>query len=388
MKIIELQNLYEEPDKIYNVFSTVIFRLEDPYRESINYYNGLKKIVNLFPETFPGDYLRIYFDTSITDNFISEQQKEETQNIWIPFFEELKKKDYIQLVKYNIPKYRKNDVFHEGLIGTIIRFVPFFDIPENKKLDIVTCIDVDINDYEIINLKKHYELFKKLREKNDVEFMYRSFGCYHNIKRYIDMKKFFDIVHPIVANEIIGCYKFPVRLLTEFFRCISKPCKYYSYFIQTTKIDNRNISVNKFPYGIDEIFCLIMRRYLVNYEIPHVKIVKEEIVQVLRKIVENYNENKINEELTKELIKQFLGKYYNDKKSLKNNIKNLMFVNRFENWNNNPKYFYIKNHILLNSKKLMKDLKVDKKYKKYGLEMIDIDCILEQPLTEKYYIIK
>jgi hypothetical protein len=62
---IKCTKSYIEPKNKYNIVSVVVFRLKDNYKSSMQYYNGLKILIEKFPKLLKNFYLRIYYDDSI-----------------------------------------------------------------------------------------------------------------------------------------------------------------------------------------------------------------------------------------------------------------------------------------------------------------------------------
>ena len=77
MENIKLTKFYEEPKQKYKLISVVLFRLETSYKDSNKYYNGLNLLINNFQKYFPNFYLRIYYDTSVINNF-EDKHKNDT----------------------------------------------------------------------------------------------------------------------------------------------------------------------------------------------------------------------------------------------------------------------------------------------------------------------
>ena len=82
---LKIKKYYTEPLDEYNLVSTVIFRLEDNYKEMSLYYKQLEYLVEHFFDFFPKDYyLRLYFDNSIIKKSGNKIIDNEIDNVWIP----------------------------------------------------------------------------------------------------------------------------------------------------------------------------------------------------------------------------------------------------------------------------------------------------------------
>ena len=69
MEDIKLTKYYEEPEGKYKLISVVLFRLDISYKNPKKYYDGIKLLINDYHKYFPNFYLRIYYDSSVIDNF-------------------------------------------------------------------------------------------------------------------------------------------------------------------------------------------------------------------------------------------------------------------------------------------------------------------------------
>ena len=167
---------YTEPKEKYNIVSTVIFRLKNNYKPFIEYYNGLKFLVDNLPSILPDFYLRLYYDDTISiPNSTNEKVNEEIKTLWMPYFEQLKQLKYVQLCKYN-------HKLNEGLFGTLVRFYPLFDYTDNANIEIVIISDVDIS-----NTKTQTQTFPnviKYMNENNTDIHYLGASCYLATERF------------------------------------------------------------------------------------------------------------------------------------------------------------------------------------------------------------
>ena len=115
----------EDPPEIYKIISVVYFSMEKNYKSNDIYYLGLESLIKDIPKILPDFRLRIYYDDTT-----EEQVNKLTLN-----------KNNIELFKYSIPKL-KNNGYHYGVVGTLIRFLPLYD---NKihKVDYSLIVDID-----------------------------------------------------------------------------------------------------------------------------------------------------------------------------------------------------------------------------------------------------
>ena len=141
--ICNMQTYYNPPTHTQNIISCSIFPMKKSYRSFDKYIKGLDKVIANFSERLAVDNfkLRIYFDAKLSDIFVTDKYLTN---------------EFLQLVKYECPKFIKDD-FHIGLFGTFIRFIPLFKNDEN--LNVVCITDVDYDDNEINFFAEYYKTF-------------------------------------------------------------------------------------------------------------------------------------------------------------------------------------------------------------------------------------
>jgi hypothetical protein len=221
------------------LLTTSFFYLENSYKSTYKYFNGLKKIIE-FINSNEEYYLRIYFDSSI---FLNPKYKE--------LYEILKLNNKIELFKYTCLEFIKTNPFHIGTFGTLLRFLPLF---EKSDYDIIYITDIDDGSFDYV---KFY--IDKISEKNQ-KFFFNYIEGYG--KRYLDEfnNKFSDT---IIANIFVKDYRFDLKIFTEFLNLLTRSNK---LFMKIENINNQFESFKKLnpqikqTYGIDEYFlniCLI-----------------------------------------------------------------------------------------------------------------------------------
>ncbi len=397
MNLIKLDKQYTEPTEKYNLLSVCVFRLKNSYKKTQIYSKGLSLLINNFEKLFPENfYLRIYYDTSVLDNN-DDNMIEDTENIWKPLFEIAKTKKRIQLVKYDIPKYRLNEIYHDGLIGTIMRFLPFFKTKDTKNIGLVITSDIDKN--TITGFKKILE-YIEVYNKSNTEFLYVTRRCYHTLERFSKISKYFKIDNPINAGGIITSIKFPKKLLNDFFTCINNKnnidkCEYMNSFLEIHKnivfdknendplIKNRK-SESRFPYGIDELFCLCLREYLDINKIKYVIYLLNIIFDVVYNVYLSFKDGLVDQNTFNFFIKSVLGKYYNNKLNLLQNyeiLDNMIFLKSYAHTDK-------RGYFLFNLKKIFRNVLLNKTYKKYGFkDDVEIKCIIDIDTDSEHSII-
>ena len=222
------------------LLSTSLFYLSDPYKNNSRYIDGLKKLIDFLKEK-KNFILRIYYDNSIFENI-------QFKNI----FNTLKNNEYVELVNYSCKKFIKNN-YHFGTFGTLIRFLPIFELnDDNDNFEIIYIIDIDDSNYDYIE-KYIYEL-----QNSNKNFMFYDWKNYGD--RYFNKfnNKFGNL---ILANIFVKDYKFNIKIFTDFLDEIYNSDKLYKeiYKINKFYFNNKNIDI-LFTYGVDEYFlnkCLI-----------------------------------------------------------------------------------------------------------------------------------
>jgi len=406
---------YNEPSHKYNIISVSVFRLQNNYKSTETYYNGLKKLSKSFRKYLPEFYLRVHYDTSITQtNNGIELIDKENKDKWIPLLEEMKKDKYIQLVEYNYDDFKSGN-FHEGVFGTFVRFMPLFDYADNNT-NIVYVSDIDINDYVLDQSKKVYEIFKK----SESLIHYRSKYCYTAQPRFtyadnnLDPSFISNIPYKIMVGTLLTKFKLPRQLLDDFINCMKdldvKECNYIKNFtnIKNTKgdvlldnymLNNKKGETSNFFYGIDEFFFnTIVLKYMENNRIPFSITIS---VDIFHPIYNNYmrsfaplddpnNKKLLNpSKHIKRLYRAILGKYYDDNKTLQENYtymdKILYNIHRDVNTDRKQKYEYIYKKF----RNIIKRMYEKNKYEKYNFTKKEILCVLDVNDKEKYgYLFK
>jgi hypothetical protein len=374
MENIEFQRFYKEPNSRYNVLSVVIFRLKDSYKNTNIYYNGLNNIINKFHRYLPNFYLRLYYDSSVTDN-TDDNMVYDSNNKWKPLIERAIKTRNVQVVKYNIPKYKINEIYHEGLIGTIIRFYPFFDLPENKNIDMVITSDIDLSDFIFKKKRENYEMFKKLK----LRFLSRISGCYNTGARFIKMKNYFDSKYPFNAGDIFTNYKFPIDLLYKFMNCVENNCDFYKVFLESIgKVsDARSTSYKHvFPYGIDELFCLVLKEHINEKKIRYGVTIIRDVAKITYFAYERFQKGLMTKEIFTKIISFLLGKLYNKDKDIGENFNTYDTIIYSAYGEPSKKYIYVFKRL----QRMMRTIKKNSSFVKYGFEPEEADCVLEQSI--------
>ena len=136
--ICNFELLFDYNDNIkYNLLSTCFFKMSNHYKNFNVYINGLKRLIKLLESQ--NDYmLRIFIDEHIKSDL-------EIYNI-------LKSSKKVQIVVFKCTSFIINN-YHIDVFGALVRLFPVFNFINNDSKDVIV-IDIDLNDEDIIKLKK------------------------------------------------------------------------------------------------------------------------------------------------------------------------------------------------------------------------------------------
>jgi hypothetical protein len=271
MSWCKLTPLYkDEPDK-YHLLTTSLF-VKQKYIKTTKgivkdmgtlrrqqFISTIKKHIEHYENGYWNDKyrLRIYFDSSFERN-------EELSTV----FNEYKDHPFLQWIRYELPNLKDPEFSpdHIGMIGTIIRFHPFF--VKNNKINCVSAIDMD-NWY---TEKWKDELTKFKKSNHDL----------HWFNPIINMQLYGIMVPGLTIFKnpkywIPGCafsskITFPEWRWKQLPDFIHNHMIYYLRVIDLFKValfDNRiDRMMEDYEYGIDEIYI----NYIVEYYISKNKV--------------------------------------------------------------------------------------------------------------------
>ena len=246
------------PKKKVNVISTCIFKLDNGYKDFSRYIDGAKNIKNVANKM--GMNFLVFLDDSIYKN-------EEIYN-------KLKETTYDKntiFIKYSCPKFKRDETFHKGLFGTLIRFFPLFDFPNNpfKKVIVADIDHKESNDNDVFYT--YYVLLKKFK-LDGVCRTYASLEYGDKFKSVDISYKNSDNISLMAGSMYFGKKKFDrnflINYLTEIMDHNSKLYKDMRARTMKNEIDDT------FAYGVDEYFLShIMYFYFnkMNYNVYYVK---------------------------------------------------------------------------------------------------------------------
>lgn len=228
----------------YDCVCTSLFKMVVGYKKFEKYISLLEIAAGAFFEVYPEMGFLLFIDESITSEPSIFSRVKALRN------------PNLILIKYTCLSYVKNSR-HSELFGSLIRFLPFFDYEGNPTRNVLD-IDADINAFDTDAMIKNYTYFIQLHT------------AYHydtNLFYEIPSKWALTKDYSIIAARHIDSFKFPLKLLTDYLKCISeKSCEYMADVER--RLDYEKYSI--FPYGIDEYFLNnIFLTYIKDKALPY-----------------------------------------------------------------------------------------------------------------------
>ena len=306
MSIIKINNLgtftYNyiiDPNIKFNIISCSLFK-SNKNCDFSRYTKNLLKFKNLkLIEKF---IFRIYYDDSILeDNYI--------KNIF-----PILNKNY-QLVHYDCPAFKTNGE-HDGMFGTLMRYMPFHDFPEN---DVNMCQITELDD-DFKSTELYLNLNIKTFIKYKLNLLYTYWYCHrpaHNI----------NIDNTILGGRFLIKIKIPLEFLIHYVnKIVNKLLITYEKLKEIKKKQKknkpkyRNKYRNKFFYGVDEIYTeLYLKSYIDENKIRYGRKVKYSfrsfyglLINMFSDSVNKNNELKLKlEKIINSINKKFDTKYNN-----------------------------------------------------------------------------
>lgn len=372
---------FNVPNCKYNLISSSLFILKNMYKSTKEYYNGLKLLIKNYRNFLPNYYFRLYYDDSVVVPMHKEENiNDEVRNLWIPLIESMKDNKYIQLIKFDAIDFKK-DNYHDGLLGTVVRFIPMLDLEENKNINIVIVSDIDIDNYTMKNFQDVLHFMKA----NNSLFHYNSVNCYPSLPRFDEISdeeiKLFP--YPIMAGTIVSKIKFPASIFGDFMLCMKHLDNPKCLPIKNFILGERNSiyrlmdinTENNFVYGIDEFILMkYFSKYITQNKITYSVNVKYDIDRATYMWYLNNIHNKPDNEIkpnVKQLLKILLEDEYDNSKSVDENYNILDNILYNKKITSKSKLFAIREKLNNLSKEMIKN----KNYKDYGFRWRDVNCM-------------
>jgi hypothetical protein len=242
-----------------NILSACFFRKTGvAYRDMSLYVNGLVNLNQGVKNNYSNFRIRLFIDNSI-------YKDKKIMNI-------IDNCDYVDPVLFLCENYVIENDYHVGLFGTLIRFFPMFDFPNNDaKLVVISDIDtMDVFD----TIKKTEKIFTKYNNIKCVimgnigkKLIYREHKLIYKNK----------LLPYILSQRIVSIQKLPNKIIENYLEKVdTHKDTYYSSYYNAKLFPNENNSryekntlTGNYIYGVDEYFLNdIVVHYLVDNNLP------------------------------------------------------------------------------------------------------------------------
>jgi hypothetical protein len=228
------------------------------YKDFSRYTDGIQALYHSVTKYYKDFSVRLFIDNSIyTDQSIMSK---------------LKKLDKLEMVLYDCPMYKIDENYHQGLFGTMIRFFPMFNFPNN---DAKIVILSDIDDHAF---RKYIDLFKilgsRIKDLYLIKFsnagrMFKNKELYNHVYKNIIL----DYIKP---QEMVCLKQIDYHVIINFLKVLDNKI-IYSYYLNKNLIRNDNYiskyeNNGHFIYGIDEWFLNNdYVKYIIEHKLPFVE---------------------------------------------------------------------------------------------------------------------
>ena len=279
-----------------NIVSACFFKMrKGGYKNFNRYLNGINILYDVINETLPNFSLRLFIDMSIYND-------KTIMNI-------LYKLKKIEIVLFCCKLYERENIYHLGTFGTMLRAFPLFDFPNNDSNRVII-VDIDVTEDKKHNTLVGYTNLIKYYTDEELDKLYifgygKPYMVLNNNKKYIIDNKY--IKPYFIIDKIIGFKKIPKKIIIEFLYNIQKTKEIYSTY---------HINKNDKTKKCDEYICFGIDEYLINeIVIPYLLIKKYSLLFLvncnLQSTIYNFN---------KELYSNLKSKFYSYINLLTKNI--------------------------------------------------------------------
>jgi hypothetical protein len=222
-----------------NIISCCFFKMkEGGYKDFEKYTNGLKSLDSQ-TYLFNNYRIRLFIDKSIYED----------KNI-MNILNNLKNTD---LVLYSCPNYIVDDIYHKGLFGTIIRFFPLFNFPNNDSNSVFVC-DID---YDMIFLKLFNIMNKNVKQfkNNKTKIYFHHFAASETTWEHTSWfksnirKKY--LTPYVAAGVVLGIEKLDYKYLET---PLKNNDKEYQNFFKLLGNIKKEKKLKEWAFGVDEYY--------------------------------------------------------------------------------------------------------------------------------------
>lgn len=232
--------IIETPNRKYaNTVNIVFFRAIPLTKNFQKYVDGLKNWKVIMKKYYPESQLQIFVDRSIATD---------------PEIEKILFNMDARVYLFECPEYLRDDKFHIGLFGTMIRFYPFFDV-NTRPMKIAHIQELEPGK-DSLHTFEDMNKVSLMKFNHNLGIIYDSHDLFEIPPKYKDQLKFENgIPFPwIFAGRFIAMTKIPFSLWSDFIKDIEHGKQFYNKYLITQK----NIATIKehgnFSFGVDESF--------------------------------------------------------------------------------------------------------------------------------------
>lgn len=337
--------IIETPNRKYaNTVNIVFFRAIPLTKNFQKYVDGLKSWKVFMKKYYPESQLQIFVDKSIASD-------QEIQKILF----NLDARVYL----FECPEYLRDDKFHIGLFGTMIRFYPFFDV-NTRPMKIAHIQELEPGEY-LLSTFENMNKASLMKFKDNVGLIYDSHKFFEFLPNYKNQQKFENgLPYPwVYAGKFIAMTKVPFSIWTEYIKDIEQGKQFYNkYLVSKKEKDKPTIKEHgNFSYGVDESFLNevylkwliknnygigIIIRYKISYPVYYLLETLRKDIRTLKFI--NYILQKNHSSLNKALT-DFDDLFYNhenSKKAIESAPRFYEIIGKYPNWLGNAQSDFIK----------------------------------------------
>jgi len=355
MKISKICNFkynYNFNPKIkHNIFCIVLFRLKNLYKTFDTYLYGLEEIIKYLSQ-----HDKIVNDIKFRIIYSKSIFKTENQHEFNKISDVIKKANnckHIQLVEFDCPTYKLDEIYDKGIFPFFLRYLYFFNFEDND-VNYIYASDIDFTPHKIKQniIKFLINTFNNIIV-NNINFSFQTSRCYIPFwKKKISKNDSISVLGGIVGGNVKLDYNIIIDFLQECNNTINSKNKLisnfyknyieylhdntipYKYKIKKIKSYESN---RTFVYGLDEFFLtyFVLPIILNN---TNIKNIYEKVTNVtpgglfvlLRELLKNVIE-KNNHTKTINLYNKILSYILNKKIKIDDTVKTLKnFINIFE----------------------------------------------------------
>lgn len=243
--------IIETPNRKYaNTVNIVFFRAIPLTKNFKKYVDGLKNWKTLMKKYYPESQLQIFVDISILSD-------PEIENVLFNMD--------ARIYLFECPDYLRNDGFHMGLFGTMIRFYPFFDI-NTHPMRIAHIQELEPSKDSLPTFEDMNKA-SLIKFKHNIGIIYDSHNLFENPPNYKEQPKFENgILYPwMFAGRFIAMTKIPFSLWEKYIKDIDSGKKFYNKYMDTQKETTTIKEHGNYSFGVDESFLNeVYLKWLIN----------------------------------------------------------------------------------------------------------------------------